>query len=110
MTNHLLSRRAAAVFAMSSSALSRAHVARRMAQTAKKMSSTQISPTTTFTDMVTLKYVLACPDPPNLSVSATKGIATIIAAYNMMMTARTTLTTPDLPPAEDCHHSRQPRH
>ena len=42
--------------------------------------------------------------------SATTGNATISAAYSTMMTARTTLTTPDLPPAEDRHHARQPRH
>jgi hypothetical protein len=110
--SHLLCRRASAVFAMSSRVLFRAQVARRMVQTPKKMSSTQIAAATTCAGMLkpicmytSTSFVVA-----PVSTPTTQGDATMNAAYVMMMPMRTTLNTPDLPPAEDRHHSRQPRH
>jgi hypothetical protein len=76
-----------------------------MVRAVKRMSSTLIDPTTTFTDMLTCKYISAIPGPT--IVSATTDDAIMNAAYSTMTTARTTLTTPDLPPAEECHHMRQ---
>ena len=112
-TRHLLLQCSFAVAWTTARVFEWRQVVRTRVDVPKTTSRTQIKNPKTSTVLVYWKYTSdACGIPNSLppSISAMMGNTATMAAFIIMITTRATLTTPDLPPAEEIHQLRQAEH